>query len=396
MRERSRSKLVQRRIRETLLEKRYLPAISGEASYFTVPFTNPLSVEALYSVRVGRVGGDSNLTVERSRPCGLSLVTDPIEWRYIVKSRGFSEPNSGYELFTATAEFLLRPGQMVELPFRFLSLIESEADLIFEISIRRSGGEIARVVELVIPGPLGFLVDQVARCWELEGAAVRKTLSLAKEVETDASLVISPDDSGVSVTRANEQPRQLCISLMAPGAIERPREAVCLVYTRSDIYRERPMSVVRIICYALFGDYVKGVVGQPIHKAIKLPPQLHHGASSIVAYSTNSALAEIEPSHIRVPRCGPCHLPLSILPSISGMSTCLFFVAKDGEASAMGRPLVGWVLNIQAEPPTVTETHDLTLTYGQQSRKRLPFRNPLTRQTEFMMSSSNPDILQVS
>ncbi|KAF4680675.1 hypothetical protein FOZ62_003749, partial [Perkinsus olseni] len=54
-REKSRLQLVQRRMRETLMERRYLPAVAGEANYFTVPFTNPLPAETLYSVQFSRV-----------------------------------------------------------------------------------------------------------------------------------------------------------------------------------------------------------------------------------------------------------------------------------------------------------------------------------------------------
>ncbi|KAF4740786.1 Nephronophthisis 4 [Perkinsus olseni] len=394
-REKSRLQLVQRRMRETLLERRYLPAVAGEASYFTVPFTSPLPVEALYSVQLGRVGTQGGVAVEGTGRCGLSLVTDPAEWRYLVTSQGFTEPDCGYELFIATSEFLLRPGQTVELPFRFLSFLESAEDLVYDISIRRSGGDTVRVVELVVPGPLGFLVNQVARYWEPERAALRKTLLLKGEIETEPVLVISPEDSGVSVT-TQDQPGQLFISLVAPRFTEGPREAVCVVYARGDNYREQPLWVVRIVCYGLLGEYVKGVVGQHFEKIIQLPPQLHQGAPTMVAYSSNPSLAGIELSCVPVPEYGPCHIPLSILPSASGMSSCLVFAAVAGSVSGVGRPGAAWILNIQAEPPTVTETHELALAYGQQCRKRLPFRNPLTRQTEFTVRSSDPEILQVA
>ncbi|KAF4691707.1 hypothetical protein FOZ60_015021 [Perkinsus olseni] len=371
-RDKSRLQLVQTRMRETLMERRYLPAVAGEANYFT-----------------------GSVTVEGAGHCGLFLVTDPAEWRYLVASRGFAEPDCGYELFTATSEFLLRSGQTLELPFRFLSYIESAGDLVFDISIRRSGGDTVRVVELVVPGPLGFLVNQVARYWEPEGAALRKTLLLRREVESETALVVSPVDSGVSVV-TQDQPGQLFISLVAPRFADGAREAVCVVYPRGDNYREHPLWVVRIVCYGLLGEYVKGVVGQPFEKTIQLPPQLHQGATAVVAYSSNPSLAGIEPSCVPVPESGPCHIPLSILPSASGMSSCLVFAAVAGEASGVGRPVAAWVLNIQAEPPTVTETHELALAYGQQCRKRLPFRNPLTRQMEFTVRSSDPEILQVA
>ncbi|KAF4740510.1 hypothetical protein FOZ62_000811, partial [Perkinsus olseni] len=107
-REKSRLQLVQRRMRESLMERRYLPAVAGEANYFTVPFTNPSPAETLYSVQLGRVGTQGSVTVAGAGHCGLFLVTDPTEWRYLVASRGFAEPDCGYELFTATSEFLLR------------------------------------------------------------------------------------------------------------------------------------------------------------------------------------------------------------------------------------------------------------------------------------------------
>ncbi|KAF4674401.1 hypothetical protein FOL47_009310 [Perkinsus chesapeaki] len=393
-RERSRPELVQRKMREALVERRYLPAISGEARYFTVPFGNPLQTESLFAVRFGRVGSDGSVVVEPPRHSGLSLVSDPVEWRYVITTRGLPEPDCGYELFTATAEFLLQPSQSVDLPFRYFPLVESAEDLSFEISIRRSGGDIVRVIELVVPGPVGFLPDQVTRLWEPERTPVRATLKLDRDIGPDALCMVVPEDSGIAVARCSSS-SYLEVSLTSPPFNEKPCEAVCLVYPRGDKYNERPTLALKIICIGLLSEYVKGAVGRQIDKVLQLPSHLTLGASTILAYTSNEALARIEPPRIAIHESAPGQIPIIVTPSRSGASSCLVYASKLDQAAVPARLLASWILDVQAEPPTVTETHELTLPYGRRCRKRLPFRNPITRHTEFAVRSSNTEVMQV-
>jgi len=441
----------------------------ANSSFFHVEFTNPYNQQAAFIITVaeparpqgmgppgqGIVGTPivAGAPAGPVRPSGanfqgildtppdeaLALVKDPLEWRRLVAERKVPPPPTGeFTTFNAMGHFVLRPGEAVLLPFRYLAfshpslasvaqqapvggmaLAEAEAqtgevpDRTFIIEVLVHQGPPLKRVEVTARAQ-PCVVDRTVRFFEVEGTPAEKTLALparpplsglvrgagqrvtdvgqhsmaghlATAVDRQADRYVYCTDKEVHLSWKDEDSLQL--NMLAPMS---PAVRRFFVLSYADPHFMRVVAAQLVEVHAMKSERVHVSVGHSIDRTIGLPPVELLETAIVQAYSSDPELVSVSQAANVDPRYG-AKLAVRICATRAGTRTCRLHATDP----ATRRRLAAFLIVVAAEMPEIRMAHDITLRLNMTTRKHLRYKNETMRSLLYTVKSSDPAVVTV-
>lgn len=425
-------------------------------TFFHVEFTNPYNQQATFRITMVERGAQFSSEVDHRRstpiqgvlPSGpdpaLSLVKDPEEWRRLAAARRVPPPPGGdfSMLVAGGGVFMLRAREAVCLPFRYLTFghpslaaepqsapasglsladvvqpgVDRDRSFVIEVCVHQ--GSVLRRVELTARAQ-PCVVDRTVRFFEAEGTPLEKTMAfpppgkgplhlatgnvlgssahallggggallLPSDLQSDPSSgrFAYCTDKDVHVQRKDHD--ELVLRLLAPQS---PQVRSFFLIFYSDPYFLHVIAVQLIEVQGLRSEHVRVSVGQYVERSICLPPVDVLDAAAVRMYSSHPEMARVPPAADVDARYG-AKFTVILTATQLGTKACRLHAVDP----ATRRHVAALLLVVSADAPEIKMVHDVALPVLTAVRKRLAYKNELTRSMRFSVRSSEPGTVAV-
>eukprot|EP00397_Hematodinium_sp_SG-2012_P000994 GEMP01000995.1.p1 GENE.GEMP01000995.1~~GEMP01000995.1.p1 ORF type:complete len:1579 (+),score=435.24 GEMP01000995.1:95-4831(+) len=446
MREEQKVQHVLRRMDDHLVTAHSICPPFATATFFQVAFTNPFDVEVMFQIIINDdfapaaipahpAAGTALASQTPIEPTSLgnvivdtpdaelSVVHNPQEWRTLVRDRDFgAPPDLEYNLFTHGSQFLLKPLEKLSIPFRYLSfrhppshpanVVSPNTNVLLdfdtgrnntrcvEIDISRYRGEICKKVKLTV-SPQPCVVDKSLRIYETESTPIEKSIALPSTMP----LTMHLNDSGHDCTPYGEHmeryvyctdrsvhvwwrdDNELLVRLKTPPSPQK-RSFFLITYADKSFFHIASVHMVEV--HGLRCESVQLCVGQTIDRVIHVPPIALLNSKSIKVFSSDS-MAQVPTGNIDVESNVGAMFSVAVSTLRTGPQTCRIHACD-----ALSKELLAtWLLVAFSTKPDVKEVHEIFLPLGMMVKKRLQYRNAVTREIKYVIRSSDPALVIV-